>query len=341
MRKTYQVSGLKMDAPENTGAVAARKTTDKLCLALFFAVFTVFGFTTIQNLKSAEFSKLITPYDTTGQACGQKSIEVAATGYPYLYFNLPEKGQGLTSKRVCVKTCPGSSSLAVECLPNADFHSCSMLRFYTTQAIAGRICIPTDPILYKQLTSEFYGLNFTAVVDALFANWRLLVAGAIIAYFMNVIYSHLMRYFAPLIVYSSLLGTFVAFGLLGKIIYNKHSDLLQDSEGAEDSIKLQNAAGFYKMLASATWIGTGGLVFISIAMMSRIRAAIVILQTACKFVSEARSILKVPVIMAFSLVAFCILWGASTFALYARGETTWSEITGSVFGERSLTNIQG
>ena len=94
-----------------------RVTTDIVCAVIFVLVFLAGIGGGVYGLIKGDTRNIAQPYDTDGNACGQKLGKAA--DFPYLYFN--DLIAGLNKSNVCIKKCPTSNTDPIECLPNETF----------------------------------------------------------------------------------------------------------------------------------------------------------------------------------------------------------------------------
>lgn len=308
--------------------IKPRKTTDKLCLVLFFVLIGSIAFITIRDIKTTEFKHLMKPLDAAGNTCGENGASLDYTEYPYVYIDYPSKDSAALSQRVCVKSCPQSSSESLLCQPNQLVPLCNKLTVYSSKLVAGRLCVPSDLTFYKSISERLYSLDSSSVFEAATTNYRLIVFSLLIAMILSFTYSKLLTHYSFFIVLGSFGLAYGGIAVLGVLSYSKYGMLMRESETASDSVKMQQAAASYKVGAGMLWIVSAGLTFLTFMMIGRIRAAVGVIQTASRFVSENKVIVIVPILGLVSAVFVVIAWIFSALAFYSRATKKQSEESG-------------
>lgn len=323
---------------DNLTRIMPRRLTDKFCLALFLLVVVLFSIVTFRNINSAEFQKAFRPIDSSGHVCGDRGEKEDSQLYKYLYIDTPSKTSGPLDRRVCVKSCPTSQNDTLDCLPNSKIASCSELGTHSSKLIAGRICIPDDVEFYKDISRQLYGVDTSTVFEAVVGNYKLLLLSVAIGFALSFLYSKLMSVCAFFIVLLTFCAAFLASSLVGMRLFKKNVDLMMEAEGAEDGLKMRKAAASYKLFAFIVWGVTAALILLFIMMMGRIRAAIGVLQTAGKFMTENKSIILVPIFGGLKVVAVVAIWSISMIAYYSKAQHLPSDY--STLGKVDLGNYK-
>jgi hypothetical protein len=305
--------------------IKERKMTDKLCLALFLILMGTSIFISVKNVRSSQFRAILSPLDASGVACGQNMGHVNAEDFKYLYIDYPERGESALSKRVCVRECPSTSSVALDCLPNSMVSSCQSLKVHPTKPVASRLCVPTDLTFYQTLTKQAYGIDSSVFFDAIINNYKLLGVCAVLSFILALVYSKLLAKCAFLVVLLTFVTAYGGTAYFGLSTYRKSTALLEESSTSSDSSKMRNAATSYRMGAYILWGIAGGLTVITLLLLNRIRAAIGILQSAGNFMVQNKSVLLVP-LLAFVYGSLLVLSaGVSLLAFMSKQSTSSSD----------------
>lgn len=302
----------------NDTEVKSRRMTDKLCLLLFAVMIGFIAFMTIRDIKTVEFKKLIMPKDGDGRICGEGNGDSDLTAYPYLYVDYPEKGNSALTRRVCVRECPSSSSETLHYMPTRQIPSAQPFAVYSTKLVAGKLCLPSDLSFYKSLSDRMYSIDSSAVFEAAASNYKLIALSMVLALVFSFFYSKLLAHCAFCVVLASFGIAYGGIAVIGLLSFNKHGDLLRDSESASDSIKMKQAAASYKVIAHVLWGMAAGLTLLTIMMISRIRAAVGVLQTASRFMNENKPVVLLPVFGFIAGVFVVAAWIISALAFYSR-----------------------
>jgi hypothetical protein len=151
-----------------------RSCTDILCCLIFTAFIVVMIGLSGYALNNGDPMKILTPFDSVGNKCGQDGQGVELIGdmtevnttsyaeYPYKYFTnlVPSSGSDAANifNAVCVRNCPKKGD-TIQCMPNSDVTECGTAFFDTT--FYGSFCVPeADDVqaifeqVYKAMNKE-------------------------------------------------------------------------------------------------------------------------------------------------------------------------------------------
>ena len=328
-----EVAGLRIGGRIVEMRLSDRKSTDIVCGLIFLIILGFFSATVVRTLDTKDFRRVTSVTDSLGKVCDSGVEGSSGNQYKHLYIEKPEKGEALLSKRICVKRCPQSKDDILECRENKSGEglNCANFEVYSTVVLFDRICLPTDKELYQSVSKEFYGYDITGVLLALTANYKLIILSLFVAIVSSFLYTTLLRLFAWKVVCFTLLLAHIGMIYAGKLSWNHHEKLLSDSEGAQDELKMKQAASSFKLLSYVVWGITTLIAICCCVLWRRIKTAVEVLAAACKFVSDVKSIIKVPLIFTAIGVCWIVVWIFSAISLYSKGNMIWRKE--SIFGK--------
>lgn len=105
-----------LDPKYENGPIEDRGCTDIICCILFLLSLVALIAIAAYGIKNGNPAYLVSPFDTSGQACGYNE---SVKDYPYIYFLLP--APGYFNSTVCVSECPTSASHIIKCNPTLDY----------------------------------------------------------------------------------------------------------------------------------------------------------------------------------------------------------------------------
>lgn len=316
------VAGLRTSGRVVRTGIADRSCTDAVCAVVFLLVLASFAGLVFRNSDINDVKKITSLADSNGVFCGTDPFSGAESDYRYLYYGKPMKGDPLLSKRTCVKSCPKESTDELECRETNKQSQirCTDFEVYSTVALLGRICIPTDKSLYQQVSKELYGFDITGWVTMLASNYKLILLSLFLAFVFSYFYTKLLSVIAWQVIVASLVLVHAAIIGVGMKTWNKYSALVEDSIGAADEMKMKQAAASYKLVSYLLWTSAGVLAVVCMLLADKIRASIQVLVTAMRFVNDVKQIIKVPLYFGVISILWMFVWAVSCISLYTKGE---------------------
>lgn len=317
-----QVSGLRISGRGLRTGVAGRSCTDSICAVVFLLILASFAGLVYRSADINDVRKVTSLADSNGVYCGTDPFTGVESDYKYLYFAKAAKGDPLLSKRTCVKSCPKDSTDALQC-KETDTHSkisCSDFEVYPTFVLLGRICVPKDKAMYQQVSQELYGFDLTGLIATLASNYKMILLSVLLAFLLSYFYTKLLSVIAWQVILASLVLIHAAIIAAGTKTWKKHTDLVEDSVGAADEIKMKQAAATYKLISYLLWCSAGVLAVMCVLLADKIRASIKVLVTAMNFVNDVKQIVRVPLFFGVLGVVWVFVWSASCISFYTKGE---------------------
>uniref|UniRef100_A0A1B6ECV3 Choline transporter-like protein n=1 Tax=Clastoptera arizonana TaxID=38151 RepID=A0A1B6ECV3_9HEMI len=191
--------------------------------------------------------------------------------------------------------------------------------------------INTTSILQDStILKDFSSLNeiATKILQDFEATWRYLVMGLLLAMVVSLVYIFLLRFFAGIIVWLSILGLIILLGCGAYFGYSNYTKLQdpnfkvvpEESTNLKQQVsKLLNTPMFWMVLGIFCVIVLVLIAFIVIFLRSRISIAVTLIKEGSKAVGNTISSLFFPIIP-WCLQLAVILWAAVMFLyLYASG----------------------
>ncbi|GAM17171.1 hypothetical protein SAMD00019534_003460 [Acytostelium subglobosum LB1] len=179
-------------------------------------------------------------------------------------------------------------------------------------------------------------VNFGSIANKIFSSiaehWRIIVYGALIAMGLGLLWIFLMRFFAGLITWGTVLGVLACLGLLCYQLYYQWQKAQhtydQIPPNQRLSIQYDNVIAL-KVIFIVLCCISGILALIVLAMFSRIRLAVGIIKETSKAIGIMPSIFVFPIFIFAILAAFLVYW---TFVgLYLATSGTASYTTEGLF----------
>lgn len=288
--------------------------------------------------------------DKFGNICGQTGSLTEL--YPYAYLYSPSQ---YLDNRVCVKACPQFISGALTTL-NCYNMTCtyavtidsdgnydvtpstsSQVVGYEATITLDRVCVPSSKALSNALSSVSSSISssfsqgvFGATTTDIQNNWQYLLAGTGTAIVTSFLIVFLLRWFAGIIVWASILAIIVFLSALG-VIFLYNGGALNDYSTYTGSlgIPVLTASDYYNNYGYAVFGVIGVLLILLLCCCGRIRLAVAICKAAGGFITRVPQIMFVPIFMSTFIAA---LWAfVLVVIVYLMGSATYTYKTSDVF----------
>lgn len=315
-------SGLEVGEVPRAGPKRLRSCTDGLCAIIFVAyIISMVVFGCLGYFKG-NLSNIAQPFDSQGNACG----EGAAANFTYIYFTSPGIGD-YADNSVCVSQCPdsdGPANFTLSCLPNRNVPNCARAPIMATLPLFKRVCIPLNANLSALVSTKINVTHYQNVIHDVGNAWPIILATAGISLLVCLVYFYLVQLCAFCMVLSLLGLAIIGLVGLGLFLWFRAQDLTL-ANGDPSTVSE------YKNIAIALWVVSGVLGLLSCLLFSRIRLAAQMISAAADFISSKISVLLVPILSFFFILAFVAWWLPSFLKLYSTGSVIW--YPGNVFGD--------
>ncbi|EFA82487.1 solute carrier family 44 protein member 2 [Heterostelium album PN500] len=341
---------------KNKGVYSKRKCHDCLFLILFLAFWAGMAVVAHYGIKEGDPKRLLYGTDYEGNTCGVDNIAAGKlpanhsrdfTHEKYVYFIYYPS---LASYRtICVSSCPNETYLtpddpsqlicAYNTTPalNETFPQGTCMGSIASTPVLNR-CVPskitdaTESIIDKlfQVISENFGDTSTKVFSDTVENWKYLIYGALIAMGLGLVYIFLLRFFAGLITWATVMGVIGCLALLCVQVYYQWQKAIDVYDSIPPNQRLPTQKDnvlALKVIFIILCVITGILALIILAMFSRIRLAIGIIKESSKAIGTMPSIFFFPVFIFVALCAFLAYWAVYCCVCYlgTAGTPTYDE----------------
>lgn len=338
--KNPDYKGEEMPEELANGPVENRKCTDILCCLIFLAFIIAWFICGFYGFSHGNPALLTHPYDSDDNQCGLPGS--SAENYPYLYYPFPLPNT--IDYRFCMKSCPSENDTTTECLINSNITTCDMLwgeigkdsslpyddsnkGIYESTGYIKRFCLPDGMLsimttagtyvnsnsseLYDEVTGAINVEILTEWVGDAWTCWEVMfiVAGFTIG--IAIVYLFLLRYFIGLMVWVSIILTFIALLLLAIFLHWSGVNQYPNDPTTQDTLKILG----YIMYA------VSGLFLIYILFMcNRIRLAIAIMKAAVGFIKDVPLSLLIPPFFFVVTIVLYIYWTLAIIYLWSFGD---------------------
>ena len=260
------------------------------------------------------------------------------TDFKYLFIDVTiDSGLNFLQKSVCVKSCPTTANLVVDCAPTFFVPDCSQLQTYDSSAVLNRFCLPSNQTVLQKISSLFSGFNLESITESIYANRYIIFVSIGLAFGLSYAFTIVLQYCTWLLVLISIIGIYVIGIIGGLMCWNKYKSIQDQatpagSSGAENN---ESSAKFYKYMALGLWICVFLFTLAIIFAFSEIRLAIGVIQSSADFVSDHKSVVFIPVLLIIIMAVFVLYWSYGLAALYSTGELyhdvnyPWGKIRGN------------
>lgn len=181
------------------------------------------GALTVYGMQNGDPIKIITPFDSVGNECGQPNqgtLKVDFTEFKYKHFTaiIPN----LAPDAVCVKECPLQKQRPI-CIPNKDVTDCPE-SYYDTE-ILFTYCVPSKETAIEAGKKILEEMNKKADFSTYLADvakcWQAVAGMAGATIIISLVYIVLLRWITKPLLYISMLLILIMFILLGGFAYLK------------------------------------------------------------------------------------------------------------------------
>lgn len=211
-----------IDAELKNGPLENRQCRDVLCCLMFIANVLAMLFVFQESYASNNLNRMVAGYDMDKKACG-----VDYPDYKYVYF--PKFTTDPTTwleRRICVKTCPATSSATVEFMPAGGYVSGASqngsgdydILVLPSKGLYGKICMPVTATGGSNLlTSKMDSMD--KYTSDLSNAWYILLLSIVVAFIMGFVYLCLLRCFAGIIVFVTIVAYLLGLAVGGYLCY--------------------------------------------------------------------------------------------------------------------------
>ena len=306
-----------------------RRCTDLLCCFVFVAFLVGMGISTIWGYANGNPGKLIAPIDGDGMICGYSE---GYGDYEKLYIDgivaASNDPSNIFTWGVCVKSCPGSATDTIECVPTTKNSNTACTipsgNGYGTHEILNYCYADYDTLPQaakdnwdnvKSFGSDSYMTG--AFAEVMEARWVLLLS-AVICLVVTLIYIKFMDWCAFWLSWISI------FLVLGAMIASGIFTLQYRSDEADKDAS-------YKDSSTYTWLGFAGYmsfimagiyILVMICYFQSLRVAIAVIETAADFFADTKRIIFVPMLFFFIGLCAFVAWVAALICVASIGTIT-------------------
>jgi hypothetical protein len=292
------------------------------------------------GLTKGDPHKIITPFDSVGNQCGQpgqnKLLKGGATtdftNYPYRHFiSLSEfiesKGVKRASlyKSVCVKECPALGK-APDCVGNKDSdYKCPVVKIvlkeYGTTLFPGTSFCSPDKALAKEFytavkkeleNSEGFG-TFAKYATDIQHCWKGMLYMCLASVVITVIYIWLLKIITKPLLYVSMLIILICFILLGGWSWMKRSEY--------DPVAQKKNYDYATIGAGVSWAIAVLYFCFMLCCWRNISLGATIMEAASEFVAGNLRIVLLPILSYVLVLAFFAYWTVTAVMVYSIGTT--------------------
>lgn len=260
------------------------------------------------------------------------------TDYKYLFIDVSvQSNANFLQNSVCVKSCPTTANLTVDCATTFFVSQCSNLNTYDSSVLLNRFCMPSNQTVLQKISSLFSGFNLESVTESIYANRYIIFVSIGLAFALSYAFTVFLQYCTWLLVLISIVGIYVVGIGGGLMCWNKYKSI-RDQEvpsGSSGSDNNESSAKFYKYMALAVWICVFLFTLVIIFAFSEIRLAVSVIQSAADYVSDHKSVVFIPIFLIALMGIFILYWSYGLAAVYSTGELyhdnryPWGKIRGN------------
>ncbi|KAF2073423.1 hypothetical protein CYY_005271 [Polysphondylium violaceum] len=354
---------------KNKGVYHKRKCQDCFFLLLFIAFWG--GMIAIASIgvRTGAPERLVSGTDSYGNICGVNNIaegklranqsrDLSDEKYVYFIYYIQ-----LNSYRViCVNECPTETyinpSNETELICDYD-QTPSMENLFPNGTCAGKIasspfanrCLPslllngTEKVVdkvYQFINNQITSDTSVKVLQDIVLSWRYLIYGALIAMGLGLVWIFLLRFFAGLITWATVLAALACLGLLTAQVYFqwKEAERTYDAIPPSQRLNMQydNVLAL-KVIFIILCVISGIFALILLALFDRIRIAIRIIKESSKAIGIMPSIFFFPIFIFIILCAFILYWVYIGVYLATSGDPTYDD-DGNFQGYQDSTTMR-
>jgi hypothetical protein len=310
------------------GPVEHRKCTDLFCCLVFTAFVIAFFTVGIVGFTKGDPELLIYPFDSSGHQCGRPNRDTH--DYQYVYYAAANKQDDVSDYkkyRICLKHCPKGNGESLE-YHNNDYvayiekekkfaikagDEIVFSKPYDSDSLWKRFCIPDHGEDYfDDVLDDVYEIGAQSWISDIYRSWSamFIVLGLSIGF--SIIYLILLRYCAGVVVWATIIATFVIMILFGvyieKVAHEKYS-----------SHKDRKTRHGLETFAIIIFVCIAIFFLIVLFMFRRIRLAVAVLKSGSIFLKDVPSILFVPIVIFLLSFAFYTYWITALIYIYSSG----------------------
>ncbi|KYQ91635.1 solute carrier family 44 protein member 2 [Tieghemostelium lacteum] len=336
------------------GVYLKRKCQDCFFLLLFLAFWV--GMIVIAGIAGKEGNpqRLVAGTDSYGNICGTDNIADGvllhnqsrdlsnAKNVYFIYYTTYA-----VYRVICVEACPdvtvdvpvNASDLICDydTVPSLDqiYPNGTCWPKYAASPVLNR-CLPTalsntsETVADKvfQIINDRFSKDTTVkILSDLVRSWKYLIIGAAIALGIGLFWIFLMRFFAGVITWTTILCALAFMALLTAQVYfqwQKAQDAI-DTIPPQQRLEMQyDNVKALKVIFIILCVLSGLFLLIVVAMLKRIKLAIRIIKESSRAIGTMPSIFFFPIFIFFWLCVFIIYWVVVGFYLGTAGEPTYS-----------------
>jgi Plasma-membrane choline transporter len=258
------------------------------------------------------------------------------TAFKYLFIDVSVSTNFLKNS-VCVKSCPTTANLTVDCAPTFFVPNCQTLTAYDSSVVLNRFCIPSNQTVLQKVGSLFSGFNMESVTESIYANRYILLSSVGLAFVLSYAFTIVLQYCTWLLILISIVGIYVVGIIGGLMCWSKYKSVQQQavapgSSGADNN---QSTAKFYKYMAIGLWTCVVLFTLAIIFALAEIRLAVAVIQASADFVSDHKVVVFIPILIITVMGAFMLYWSWGLAVIYSTGEIyhdpnyPWGKIRGN------------
>lgn len=334
------------------GPVENRKCTDVLCCLFFIAFIIAWLICGFYGFSNGDPMILTYPYDSDDNQCGRPGRDGEDYKYLYYPFPLPGVLDRRFCVKDCpssqsdtVNCLPNNysldctmkwgdvgedSSLDSEWMDTFGLSDLAddVQGIYKAKGYLKRFCLPdgamelvnstgysknlTKSNMYDRITNAIGYETMTEWVTDAWICWEVMFIVAAITIVIAAIYLFLLRYCIGVMVWISIILTFVSLLILAIFLHWSGLNQYEDDPNTQKTLKILG----YIMY------GVSGLFIIYIFFMcNRIRLAIAILKAGVSFVKDVPLSLLIPPVFFILIIVVYIYWTLAMIWLWSNGET--------------------
>lgn len=312
------------------------------------------------GLSRGDPYKIITPFDSVGNQCGQPGQKMwldannkttkDLTGYNYRHFTsvgefLETKKPSALYKSVCVKECPKKDETPA-CIGNKDSgYKCPKARIgpaiggknYGTTIFPGTsFCTPDEQTAKEFLkavktaleSSEGFG-TFAKYAQDIQHCWKGMLYMCLASVVITVIYIWLLKIITKPLLYISMVLILICFILLGGWSWMKRAEY--------DPVTQKKNHDYATVGAGVSWAIAVIYFCFMCCCWRNISLGATIMEAASEFVSGNLRIVALPLISYVFSLAFFAYWTATAVYVYSIGTIEWKKdsFTANIVWEKS------
>lgn len=195
---------------------------------------------------------------------------------------------------------------------------------YQTKALFGRVCMPTGPdvaYLLSNVGSAFgtESQNIEKYIADVKVAWGTILGSMGFAFIVALVYMVVIRYFAGLITWLSIIAFFASIIILAILLLNKGNEKIDEGAVSGDS-DTTNTGKALKYIGYVVFGFAALCLIIFLCIFRKIQQAIAIIKSAALFVAEVKSVFFVPPIISLLNMIFIAWWIITFVYVYSVGD---------------------